>query len=303
MSKTRVSYMMRPRFLACGIGLAALLLSLVGNAHASDSQVVIVNGTVNHCLPYPSCYKPYEIDVRPGETVTWVNEDNRTHTVTAGTPNYGPVGLFDSGPILPMHSFSQFFGTIGRFPYYDKVDMWPSGMVVVSNQNQTRAEIGWLNGSLSVTAKGSGPSQELVVRKQIENTGSTDATSVLFRLRILNTTGFLFYDKIFNGSVPARQNSTVSFAWDAPEPGNYMLNFDADNLAKQENENSEISYDLVTIAKTNSSGLQPIMTNNFNTSKGISAVPEFGQDSAAVMLVSIAPVLAFSLRSKIRRLD
>ncbi len=303
MSGMKPSCIMKSALLACGFGIAALLFSIGTTAYAANLQVVIVNGSANHCLPYPSCYKPYEVDVRPGDTVTWVNDDNRTHTVTAGTPNYGPVGMFDSGPVPPGQSYTQFFGTNGKFPYYDKVDMWPSGIVVVSTQNQTRAEIGWVEGSLSVAREGSGPSQALVVRKQIENTGIADASSVIFRLRIINSTGFLFYDKIATGSVPARQNSTESFTWDSPLPGKYVLNFEADNLAKQENENNEVSSDLITVSNTTSGSLQPIIENNYKINGASSAVPEFGGAVMAALLLSMASVIGLSIRPKVIRMD
>ncbi|MDE1867267.1 MAG: hypothetical protein KGI08_06120, partial [Thaumarchaeota archaeon] len=194
---------MKLRYVAYGIvPVLACLFMLTESAYASDIQVVIVNGTSNHCLPYLSCYKPFEVDVTPGSTVTWINNDNRTHTVTTGTSNYGPVGLFDSGQILPGHSFTQFFGTIGKYQYYDKTDMWPSGVVVVNNGGPTHAELGWINGSLLITREGN-QSPTLVMTKQIKNTGGTDANSIIFRLRILNDSGFLFYDNITTENVPA----------------------------------------------------------------------------------------------------
>ena len=300
MSKMMLSYSLRSEHVAYGMCMAAFLLTIGGSAYASDSQVTIVNGTTNHCLPYPSCYKPYEIDVKPGDTVTWINDDNRTHTATAGTTNYGPVGMFDSGPILSGHSYTQFFGTAGRYPYYDQTDMWPSGIVVVSTQNNpTRAEIGWVNGSLSLASQGSNESQKLVMTKQIQNMGGTDADSVIFRLRILNDSGFLFYDNILGGNVPAKQNATVSFTWNNPQPGNYRLNFDAENLAKQTNENNQISSDLISISKSNSSQLQPIITNNFAVNNASVTVPEFGQTSFLILLFSISSIMILSIRSNL----
>ncbi|GEM_PF-771422 len=302
MSKMKNFLLLKPECFAYGICIVIFLGISSGTAYASDSQVVIVNGTTNHCLPYLSCYKPYEIDVKPGDTVTWVNGDNRTHTATAGTPNHGPVGLFDSGPILPGDSYKQFFGTVGKYPYYDQTDMWPSGIVVVSNQGPTRAEIGWVNGSLSLAAQGSNESQKLVMTKQIQNVGGTDADSVIFRLRIINDTGFLFYDRIFNGSVPAKQNATVSFTWDTPAPGKYRLNFDAVNLAKQTNENNEVSSDLISVSKSNTNQLRPIITSNFTVNSGNvgnAAVPEFSQLSFAVLLISLVPVIAVTARSRL----
>lgn len=286
MSDLEIGDIMKVGDSAWVIAAVAVLAAIGGCAYASDSQVVIVNGTSNHCLPYPSCYKPYEIDVRPGDTVTWINNDTKAHTVTAGTPNYGPVAMFDSGTILPQHSYTQFFGTAGRYPYYDKIDSWPSGIVVVSNQNPTRAEISWVNGSLAVSTQGSNSSQSLVVTKQVQNIGSTDANSVIFRLKIVNSTGYLLYDEVIRGGVPAKQNSAVSFTWAQPRPGDYRLNFDAENLAKQQNENEELSSDLISISKSPSNFLQPIIAKNFGLNNSSSTVPEFGQTTVLMVFVS-----------------
>src|SRR5713101_7524542 len=105
---------------------------LLDNAYAENFQVTIVNSTINHCNPLPSCYEPFQVDVSTGDTITWINQDNRTHTVTTGTSNYGPVGVFDSGSILSGHIFTQFFGVVGKYQYFDKTDGWPAGIIIVN---------------------------------------------------------------------------------------------------------------------------------------------------------------------------
>lgn len=283
----------------CGIAIAVFLFTVGGSAFASNSQVIIVNGTTNHCLPYPSCYKPYEIDVKPGDTVTWVNNDNRTHTATAGTPNYGAVGMFDSGTILPGHSYTQFFGAIGKYPYYDQLDMWPSGVIVVSNPNPIHAELGWINDSLSLSSRIYNNNQSLTMAKKIENTGGTDANSVIFRLRILNDSGFLFYDNIVRGNVSAKQNAPINFTWNNPQPGKYRLNFDAENVVGQTNENIEVSSDLISVSKYNASKFTSISSQNFTIGKGSVAVPEFGPMDILVLLIAISSILVISARSRL----
>ncbi|MGI0101991.1 MAG: cupredoxin domain-containing protein [Nitrosotalea sp.] len=292
---------LKSRYAMYGIGSILAFFVLTGSAYATDTQVTIVNGTSNHCLPYQSCYKPYEVAISPGSTVTWVNNDNRTHTVTTGTTNYGPVGLFDSGQILPGRSFTQFFGTVGKYQYYDKVDMWPSGVVVVRNNNPTHAELGWVNGSLLITNEGSTASQGLIVTKQIANTGGTDANSIIFRLKIINDTGYLFYNNITTANVPAKQNSPVSFVWNAPSSGKYRLNFEAaaDNLIGQNNESNDYSSDIISIPKIGGSQEQNPTSGNF-TLHGNTAVPEFGPLSYFILVSSIASVLVISTRSHLK---
>ncbi len=62
-------------------------------------------------------YDPAMLTVAVGDTVTWTNNDDVPHTVTAGTPD-SPTGEFDSGEIQPGETFSYTFDTAGTFDYY-----------------------------------------------------------------------------------------------------------------------------------------------------------------------------------------
>lgn len=59
-----------------------------------------------------SDYRPDQLDVLPGETVSWTNVSTRTHTVTSDT------GVFDSGNLLGGAHFSVRFDTVGTYRYH-----------------------------------------------------------------------------------------------------------------------------------------------------------------------------------------
>jgi plastocyanin len=59
-----------------------------------------------------SDYRPSQLDVLPGETVSWTNVSQRTHTVTSDT------GLFDSGNVFGGGHFSMQFKTVGTYGYH-----------------------------------------------------------------------------------------------------------------------------------------------------------------------------------------
>jgi len=83
------------------------------------------------CEETNSCYAPYELTISSGSTVTWINADNAAHTVTSGTPDGGPDGLFDSSIIVMNSEFSYTFSESGIYDYYCIVHPWMTGIVSV----------------------------------------------------------------------------------------------------------------------------------------------------------------------------
>jgi plastocyanin len=59
-----------------------------------------------------SDYGPSQLDVLPGQTVTWSNVSQRTHTVTSDT------GVFDSGHLGPGARFQVAFDRPGTYRYH-----------------------------------------------------------------------------------------------------------------------------------------------------------------------------------------
>jgi plastocyanin len=258
--------------------------------------VTIVNGTANHYRPNLSCYAPFQVNVSVGDTVTWTNRDNRTHTITTGTTNYGPQGIFDSGIIQPGGLFTQFFGSAGKYSYYDKTDMWPSGVVVVS-KGFSHAELSWVQDSLKIE-KQNYTSNGIVITKQIQNTGNADANSIIFTLKIKNQTSLL-YSNLAKLDVPAGQSVPVTFVWDSSSSGQYQLFFEANsaNTAGDMNANDDRSLDIISIPSYSTPRNQPPLAHqNFTiVDNGNNAnVPEFGPVSYIVLMASIVSVIILS---------
>src|SRR3989304_9790602 len=61
-------------------------------------------------------YDPQDITVSIGTTVKWINNDEMIHTVTSGTLELGPSGIFDSSILNAGSSFEHTFSSaeIGR---------------------------------------------------------------------------------------------------------------------------------------------------------------------------------------------
>jgi len=96
-------------------------------------DVIIPTGTaVPGCEETNECWLPAEISVGVGGTVTWSNDDTAAHTVTSGSPTYGPDGIFDSSLFMAGATFEVTFDDSGSYDYFCMVHPWMQGNVQVS---------------------------------------------------------------------------------------------------------------------------------------------------------------------------
>jgi plastocyanin len=70
-------------------------------------------------------FNPAQLNVAPGTTVTFVNNDTEPHTATADN------GLFDTGVLEPGSSFDVFFDGSGTVPYHCELHPHMQGSIVV----------------------------------------------------------------------------------------------------------------------------------------------------------------------------
>ena len=70
-------------------------------------------------------YAPGTVTIKAGESVTWVNGDDRDHTAVADD------GSFNSGNIGPGRSFTTRFAKPGKYPYACALHPRMRGVVVV----------------------------------------------------------------------------------------------------------------------------------------------------------------------------
>lgn len=87
----------------------------------SDSTVlrIVANAGSNSFSPNP-------VEVKVGETVTWINDDSGRHTVTSKD------GVFDSGMMGKGQSFSYTFNKAGEYSYHCSPHPNMAGTVVVT---------------------------------------------------------------------------------------------------------------------------------------------------------------------------
>ena len=142
----------------------------------------------------------------------------------------------------------------------------------------------------------------MIVSKQIQNTGGSDANSILFRLKIRNQTGFLFYDHYTTANVQAKQNMPIGFIWDNPPVGNYQLNLEANaaNTIGDTNANNDVSMDVISIPNYTKNKQNFLSGNNFTLNNEEKTIPEFGPMSYIVLVLSALSIVILSSKSILR---
>jgi plastocyanin len=106
---------LRARFVVGAVGALALGAFSAGDALAADHAVAISG----------SSFSPHEVTVAVGDTVTWTNSDQISHTATADG------GSFDTGALSNTESGTVTFSTAGSFPYHCSIHPNMTGTITV----------------------------------------------------------------------------------------------------------------------------------------------------------------------------
>lgn len=114
--------------------LVVLLALLVGAAPALSGAAIAAAwqaGVEVQVRVADNAFEPGTLTVTPGTTVTWTNDGNDSHTVSADD------GSFDSARLDPGESFSVTFDEAGTFAYFCAFHPGMVGTIVVSEDAAT----------------------------------------------------------------------------------------------------------------------------------------------------------------------
>jgi len=117
------------------LSILALLL-IVPTAGAWQKQGTMGQPTSNNVWSVSIedfYFEPADGVIQPGDTVTWTNEGNHPHTVTADD------GSFDSGTLQPGQSFSYTFRNPGTVAYHCTIHPSMTGSVSVGQSGGVSA--------------------------------------------------------------------------------------------------------------------------------------------------------------------
>ena len=117
------------------LAVASCSLLVLGAAAAAPLQDAKVEIT-------DKGFQPQQIEVMAGQSVIWMNNATKEHTVTAraaAAPEQDDEkdkskAAFDSGPIKPGGSFSFKFEKPGTYPYACSIHKTMTGSVVVKER-------------------------------------------------------------------------------------------------------------------------------------------------------------------------
>ena len=115
--------------------IAAGIVAMTPAAFADHSEVTIEaamgSGAPGCEETAEGCYIPSTATVDVGGKVIMSNPDTAAHTFTAGSPNDGPSGEFDTGLIMAGGMYEYSPDTVGEIPYFCMVHPWMQGLIIV----------------------------------------------------------------------------------------------------------------------------------------------------------------------------
>ena len=96
----------------------------------------VVENAVGSSTPgcEPDCFLPATVTIGVGGMVEFVNNDTAAHTSTAGTPQDGPSGAWDSSLVMMGTSYTTGALEAGEYPYFCMVHPWMTGLVIVEEE-------------------------------------------------------------------------------------------------------------------------------------------------------------------------
>lgn len=115
-------------------GIATILLVFSSSAHAENQVSFEPRSADPSCSENHQCLSTHVLRINVDETVKWINHASSTVTVTSGTIETGPDGLFDE-VIGPDHSTYQKFAKPGIYKYFSKIQPWINGKIIVGSES------------------------------------------------------------------------------------------------------------------------------------------------------------------------
>ncbi len=280
------------------LGSLFVVLALVGiTAYApsafADASVTMTKGSSagQACVTANNCFDPANVQVAPGDTVTWTNADTASHTATSGKPSDNTTGtVFDSSLVKAGGTFAHKFTDAGTFNYFCQVHPWMTGVVTVATTGGTTS--GGTTGGAMTMVQGMSTDGSTQVTIDTTPAAPVSGQPLSIALTFKDANGNPIKHQNYAMTVTQNGNSVLSNTTGHTHTGNDVQM--TSNLA---------SANPVDITVTlNGVGLPGTDPSTWTGPKGdvvsFHVVPEFGSIAPIVLAIAIISIVVFSAKTR-----
>jgi len=255
--------------------------------HVTASVSIPAGTSVPGCEETDTCWDPSTVTVDVGGEVTWSNDDTAAHTVTSGTPEEGPDGVFDSGLFMAGNTFAHKFDAAGEFKYFCMVHPWMQGVVVVEE------------------AMGEEMEEEMMEEPIMLQTTSTDG-SIMVEITASGPPiagEAMMLDVKFSSTSTGAMTEHINYDILATQGGEIVLDESGNHKHEGRGSHTTIalaSADPVDVAVTiQGIGIDPPFSGPIGDVVGVTVVPEFGTITLVILGVALVSIIAFTAKTKL----
>jgi len=259
------------------------IIAITPSAFADHTTATVTNA-LGSSTPgcEPECFIPSIVTIDVGGEVTWENNDTAAHTTTAGSPQDGPSGAFDSSLIMAGSSFSHTFDSAGTYDYFCMVHPWMTGTVMVSAEEMEHSEE-MEHGDME--EMGHGDEQAAKGVEDLSDKFTASVTSGVIHHIGGNTDDATLVVHLFgaddDGELKITLNSDIITPFD---DGSYFVIVNNEEIDFEQMDNTlHIQYE---------AGTEKIEI------VGSHVVPEFGTIAMIVLAVAIVSIIAITAKTK-----
>ena len=140
-----------------GVLTLVAIVTIAPHAFAATANVVMSPGAGadQSCVAAKNCFSPNVINIAPGDTVTWANNDKVGHTTTSGHPSDNQTGtVWDSSLVKAGSTYSFTFQNAGTYDYFCMVHPWMTGQIIVGGTTTGNGATGNTTMSGNMTMSG-----------------------------------------------------------------------------------------------------------------------------------------------------
>ena len=262
--------------------IVAGIVAMTPAAFADHSEVTIVpavgSGAPGCEETADGCYIPSTVTVDVGGVVIMSNTDNAAHTFTAGTPDDGPSGEFDTSLLMIDTSFEWIPETAGEVPYFCMVHPWMQGLIIVQEAGADDGE-----------AMSSG--EELIVEITTGTAGEGESLSIDVAFTTMSGDSV----EHVNYNVKATQNGEVVLDDMGVHDHDGIMNHMTSPLPTAASDDAPIDVEVTF----NGFGIDPPFTGPIGQVAEKQVVPEFGTIAMMILAVAIISIVAVTAKSRV----